>query len=180
LQIGKFGFVSDFVFRISDLSLLRGKAGESIGEGIANRHWESDAAFAAELFVDVLKSMNQVLYVTSRKIASGGGAEVSAAAEGTIGVNQAFPLGGEHGAGSILTFGELGATAGFEGFGSEESFPTGEVGNFAGEFKLAAFRAAFAKTFGGAFGQIFVNGSDLGDGFSRFQRFAHGVGFELV
>ena len=94
------------------------------------------------MFVDLFEAADKVDHFAAGVGSAGGGAEVGAAAEGTVFVNEA--TGGlriEERAGTVGARGERFASGGFEGAGGKEGFTAGEIRGFSGEFEMATLGA---------------------------------------
>ena len=85
------------------------------------------------MFVDLFEAPDEIDHLTARVGSAGGGAEMGAAAEGAVFVDEAARgLRIEERARTVVTHGELFSSRRFEGVRGEERFAAGQVGSFAG------------------------------------------------
>jgi hypothetical protein len=85
------------------------------------------------LFVDLFEATDEINDFSARVGSAGGGAEMGAAAEGAVFVDEAARgLRIEKRARTVVTHGELFSSRRFEGVRGEERFAAGQVGSFAG------------------------------------------------
>ena len=130
--------------------------------GRRNRGRQGARTIAGELFVDLFEAADEVEDFAAGVGSAGGGAEMGAAAEGTVFVDEA--AGGlriEERAGAVGAGREGLASGGFEGAGGEEGFAAGEIRGFAGEFEMAALGAQLAVALDRTRGEVAVDGADF-------------------
>ena len=131
------------------------------GEGRGN----GPRAVSAKGGADRLEAADQVEDFAPAVRAAGGRAEMGAAGEGAVGIDEtAAGAGIEHGAGAVRGLRKTGAPGGAEGFYGEEGFGVGEPGSRAGVAELAALGPADAIAFDRPGGEIGVNLAHCGDG----------------
>jgi hypothetical protein len=113
------------------------------------------------LNVGIFQSADEVDYLAAGVRSTGGSAEVGAAAEGAVLVDEAAGGGAvEEGAGSILALRQRLAAGCLEGAGGKEGFSPGQVGSFSGQLKVAALGAKLTGTGDWTIGQILVDGAN--------------------
>ena len=87
-------------------------------------------------------------------------AKMGPAAEWSRFIDQTLSrVGLEHGAGSVRALRQGFSPGGPKCLGGEEGFPAGQLGNFSGELKLAAFRPAQAVSLNRTLSKLRVHGT---------------------
>ena len=119
-------------------------------------------AVTSQVEIDLFQAANQRQDLVSLDGAARTLAEMGPAPEGTRFINQAFSrIGLKHGTRPLRMQGQGFSAGSPEGLGGEEGFAAGQLGNFAGKPKLAAFRPPEAVSLDRPTGKLRVNGTDF-------------------
>lgn len=116
---------------------------------------------AAEFFIEGFEALDEIGDMLARIWPACGGAKMSAAAEGPMGVDGAATVPAKHGARSIIARRNFFSTTGPNAERGECGLAQGEHGCFSSEMKLAALRARNAGAFQRAFFEFGVYRGDF-------------------
>ncbi len=119
-------------------------------------------AISSQVEIDLFQTTDQRQDLVALDGSASVLAKMGPAAEGARFINQALPrIGLQHGASPIRTHGQGFSAGGPKRLGGEEGFTPGELGDFSGKPKLAAFRSAQAVSLDRPAGQLRINGTDF-------------------
>jgi hypothetical protein len=126
------------------------------------------------LAIEIFQAADQVEDFAARVGAAGGGAEMGAAAEGAILVDEAAAVLAQERAIALARGGQRLAPGGADGLRGDERLAAGELRRFAGQAELAALGAAEAGAFDRPGVDLAVDGADFSERFAPFGRGAGG------
>ena len=116
----------------------------------------------SKLTINLFQAMDQRQHLVALDGAARRLAKMGPAAERPCCIDQALSrVGLKHGAGSVRARGQGFSPGGPKRLCREEGFPAGQLGNFSGELKLAAFRSPQAVSLDRALGKLRINGTHL-------------------
>jgi len=116
----------------------------------------------SEFTIDLFQTTDQRQHLVAPDRAARHLAKMGPAAERSRGIDQTLSrVGLKHGASSVRALRQGFSPGGPKRLGGEESFPAGQLGNFSGELKLAAFRSPQTVSLDRALGQLRINGTHL-------------------
>lgn len=126
-------------------------------------------AIAAQFFIHIFQTPDQVENFPARIRAAGGGAKMRAAAERSVGVNQtAAGLALEERTCAVSGRWHFLASRRAKAFGRDERLAFGELRREAGKLKLATFRARLTKAFPFPLRQVRIHCPDFVEGALNF------------
>jgi len=116
---------------------------------------------AAQFFIQGIEPLNQVCHLSAWISAASSRAEMGSAAKGTVGVNHAFAIFSQQGAGAVAAIWQFFTPAGAHSHSGKQRLPFCEHGGSACEVELAALGACRAGMIQRPALQLGVNGGDL-------------------
>ena len=119
-------------------------------------------SISSEFAIDLFQATDQRQHLVALDRSARILAKMGPAAERSRFIDQTLSRAGlQHGAGSVRALGQGLSPGGPKCLCGEKGFPAGQLGNFSGELKLAAFRPAQAVSLDRAPGKFLINGTHL-------------------